>query len=129
MPDAPVILVVEDDYQVQEMIREALTEAGFPTTVVSSAEEALSVLGPAEHKALVTDINLGGRVTGWDVATRARQNDPALPVVYMTGDPSDEWASRGVPNSILLEKPFAPAQVVTAVAQLLNLGGPSSTTA
>jgi hypothetical protein len=29
-----------------------------------------------------------------------------------------------VPNSILLTKPFAPAQIVTAVAQLLNTGTP-----
>jgi hypothetical protein len=33
-----------------------------------------------------------------------------------------EWASKGVPNSIMLEKPFAPAQLVTAVANLLNSG-------
>jgi hypothetical protein len=33
-------------------------------------------------------------------------------------------ANQGVPNSILLTKPFAPAQLVTAVAQLLNTGSP-----
>ena len=46
----------------------------------------------------------------------------------MTGVASDQWASHGVPNSILLEKPFAPAQLVTAVATLLNAGGPSIAT-
>jgi hypothetical protein len=40
----------------------------------------------------------------------------------MTGDSADEWASKGVPSSILLTKPFAPAQLVTAVSQLLNTG-------
>jgi hypothetical protein len=40
----------------------------------------------------------------------------------MTGAAAGDWASRGVPNSILLEKPFAPAQLVTAVSQLLNTG-------
>jgi hypothetical protein len=38
----------------------------------------------------------------------------------MTGAAADQWASHGVPNSILLTKPFAPAQLVTAVSQLLN---------
>ena len=47
-----------------------------------------------------------------------------FPVVYMTGAAADEWASQGVPNSILLQKPFAPAQLVTAVSQLLNTGSP-----
>jgi len=36
-----------------------------------------------------------------------------------------DWPSKGVPNSIMLEKPFAPAQLVTAIANLLNTGTPS----
>jgi CheY-like chemotaxis protein len=78
-------------------------------------------------RAVVTDINLGrNRMDGWDVARHARENKPDMPVVYMTGDSADEWASKGVPNSILLTKPFAPAQLVTAVAQLLNAGPPTT---
>jgi hypothetical protein len=38
----------------------------------------------------------------------------------MAGAAADQWASRGGPGSILLNKPFAPAQIVTAVAELLN---------
>jgi hypothetical protein len=48
---------------------------------------------------------------------------PDLPVIYMTGAAAAEWPAEGVPKSILLEKPFAPAQLVTAVAQLLNNQG------
>jgi hypothetical protein len=33
----------------------------------------------------------------------------------MTGAAGDEWPSKGVPNSILLAKPFAPAQLLTAL--------------
>jgi CheY-like chemotaxis protein len=69
---------------------------------------------------LVTDINLRGRMDGWDAARRAREIEPTFPVVYMTGAASEQWASQGVPNSILLNKPFASAQLVTALAQLLN---------
>jgi hypothetical protein len=38
----------------------------------------------------------------------------------VTGAAADQWAAQGVPNSILLEKPFAPAQLVIAISQLLN---------
>jgi len=44
----------------------------------------------------------------------------------MTGASADKYASHGVPNSILLTKPFAPAQLVTAVSQLLNSGTPTT---
>jgi hypothetical protein len=33
------------------------------------------------------------------------------------------WSSHGVPDSILVEKPFAPIQIVTAVSMLLNKVG------
>ena len=127
--DGPVllILVVEDDFLIQDLIQEALTEGGFQTEMVVSGEEALTLLDgdKAKYRALLTDINLKGTLTGWDVAKRARELNPDIPVVYMTGAAADQWPSHGVPNSQLLNKPFAPAQVVTAVSQLLNQTPPA----
>ncbi|QQO21002.1 response regulator [Bradyrhizobium diazoefficiens] len=117
-----LILVVEDDGLVKDIVREALSEGGFESEVVASGEQALAVL-QGEHpdyRAVVTDINLQGELTGWDVARRARELNPEIPVVYMSGAAADQWTSHGVPNSLLLQKPFAPAQVVTAISQLLN---------
>ena len=125
-----MILIVEDDQLIQGVIEEALSDGGFETTIASSGEEAIDLLDGADpgFRALVTDINLGnGARDGWAVARHARQTRPDLPVVYMTGDSANEWPSEGVPNSILLTKPFAPAQLVTAVSQLLNSGSQPST--
>ena len=122
-PYLPAILVVEDDHLIQFVVEEALKEGGFETIVASSGEQAAELLDSAEgkYRALVTDINLGReKLDGWEVARHAREIDPAFPVVYMSGDSAEDWASKGVPNSIMLAKPFAPAQLVTAVAQLLN---------
>ena len=78
------------------------------------------VLDINKHRALVTDINFKAQLTGWEVARRARELSPEIPVIYMTGAAASEWPSLGVPNSVLLNKPFAAAQLVTAVAQMLN---------
>ena len=122
-----LVLVVEDEDLIQDMVREALSEGGFETEIVSSGEEAVVLLGgePSNYRALLTDIHLRGKLTGWDVAKEAREINPEMPVVYMTGAGADQWPSHGVPNSVLLSKPFAPAQVVTAVSQLLNQLPPS----
>jgi hypothetical protein len=40
----------------------------------------------------------------------------------MTGTAGMKYAPNGVPNSMILAKPFAPAQQIAAVAQLLNAG-------
>jgi CheY-like chemotaxis protein len=121
-----VILVVEDDRLVQTMVEAALADGGFEPAIAASGDEAVTLLkgGLTKYRALVTDINLRGRMDGWEVAKRAREIDPEFPIVYMTGTSADEYGSQGVPNSILLNKPFAPAQLVTAVSQLLNAGTP-----
>jgi len=120
--ELPAVLVAEDDDQVQAIIEDALSEGGFDVATVATAEEGLALITRRadQYKALLTDINLQGQMTGWELAKRAREIVPTLPVVYMTGDAAHEWPSQGVPESILLQKPFAPAQAVTAITTLLN---------
>jgi two-component system cell cycle response regulator CpdR len=76
------------------------------------------------YRAVVTDINLLGKLDGWEVGRSAREIDPTMPIIYMTGTHGEEWAAKGVPNSLLLAKPFAPAQIVIAISQLLNATPP-----
>ncbi len=126
--DVPVILVIEDEEGIQSLVEDALTEGGFEPAIAASGEEAVTLLkGRAgNYRALVTDIGLRGKIDGWEVGRQAREIDPQFPVVYMSGASADDWPSKGVPNSIMLSKPFAPAQLVTAVANLLNTGTPTA---
>jgi CheY-like chemotaxis protein len=126
--DLLVVLVVEDDAPVQIIVEDALTDGGFEPAIAASGEEAVTLLKgiKGKYRALVTDIQLRGAMDGWEVAKRAREIDPEFPIVYVTGGNAAEWPSHGVPNSILLTKPFAPAQLVTAVSQLLNAGTPTT---
>lgn len=121
-----VVLVVEDDSLIQDVVGDALSEGGFKVEIVGTGEQAVEHLQRSKdtYRALVTDINLSGQLNGWDVAKLAREINPEIPVIYMTGAAADQWPSHGVPGSIILNKPFAPVQVVTAVAQLLNQGQP-----
>jgi DNA-binding response OmpR family regulator len=126
--ELPAILIIEDDQEIQAIVEEALTDGGFESTIAGSGEEAVGLLKSdgVKYRALVTDIDLPGRLDGWEIARLAREIDPTFPIVYMTGAAADDWPSMGVPNSILLNKPFAPAQLVTAVSQLLNTGSPQA---
>lgn len=97
--------------------------------MVSSGKQAIELLDSADgkYRALVTDIHLGrGQADGWEIGRHAREIDPEFPVVYISGDSAEEWASKGIPHSIMLAKPFAPAQLLTAVSQLLNSGTPTT---
>jgi DNA-binding response OmpR family regulator len=102
----------------------ALVNEGFEPAIAASGEEAITLLRSDRnnYRALITDIRLLGRIDGWKVARIAREIDPTFPVIYITGEGADRWASQGVSGSVLLEKPFAPADLMTAILQLLNRG-------
>ncbi len=119
---AATLLYVEDDALTREMVRTALSEAGFDVVIAEDGARALAIIDASEHafRGLVTDVNLGRGPDGWQVARHAREQLDALPVVYVSGDSGHEWASKGVPHSTLVAKPFAPAQIVVALAMLMN---------
>ena len=118
---APILLYVEDEAITSGLVEEALREAGFEVLTASDGHEALVQLEAKSGslRGLITDINLGDCPDGWEVARSARESISGLPVVYVSGACEHEWTARGVPNSLMIAKPFAPAQIVVAISSLL----------
>jgi CheY-like chemotaxis protein len=125
----PTALVVEDEWLLLDVMEVELTEEGFEVVTAMSGRDAIAKLEEAagEISCLLTDIRLGSGADGWKVAERARQLNPKLPVIYMTGDSHVQWQAKGVPKSILLSKPFALSQLTTAVSELVNSSGDKAT--
>ena len=121
MGQPSLILITEDEILIQDIVVEGLKEAGFEVATADHGAEAIKHLesAPEKIRALVTDIQLGKGPDGWDVARRARELVPDMPVVYVTADSAGDWASKGVPGSVVIQKPFANAQLITAVSNLL----------
>jgi DNA-binding response OmpR family regulator len=117
------VLVVEDEALIGGFIEDALSDGGFEACVVHSGEAAPSTFcdGRERCRALLTDVDLGDGISGWELARQIREITPGFPVVYMTGASARDWKSQG---SVLIEKPFVPAQLVHAVLQLLDTGRP-----
>lgn len=115
------VLIVDDDTQVQNVVREILSDGGFISEVAYSGEEAAALLIAKRYRMMIVDISFGtDRVEGWSIARRARAFNRLLPIIYITGGPERDWAIHRVPNSILLKKPFAPEQLLEAVSQLVH---------
>ena len=124
MSKAVRVLVVEDEAPICSFIEDALSDGGFEACSVRSGEVALSTFldGREQCRALLTDVNLGDGISGWELARQVREITPGFPVAYMTGASAADWKSQGVADSVLIEKPFVPAQLVSAVAQLIDNG-------
>lgn len=123
-PDPLLVFLVDDEDLIRTTLREVLEDGGYGVEIASTAKEAMAKLegNGVSFAALVTDINLDGKITGWDIAKRAREIRAEIAVIYMSGRAGDEWVANGVPHSVLLNKPFAPAQLITAVSTLLTTG-------
>ena len=122
------LLILDDEPMVRELLELALQASGYEVILAQNSAAAIAVLDlkPPQHRALITDVNLGDDpVTGCDVARRAREIDPDLPIVYMSGASGHQWPSLGMPGSILVTKPFASTQIVAAIGQLLNKPNPA----
>ena len=118
----PLVLLAEDEPVISIDLQAALEEAGFAVRLAPDGAQALALIETEGEaiRALVTDVNLGRGPNGWDVAHAGRERNPGLGVVYVTSADSSEWAANGVPNSVFVSKPFANAQIVVAVSELLN---------
>ena len=117
-----LLLLAEDEQTVAVVLNAALTDAGYEVLAAGDGNEAIKEIeaDAARFRAVVTDIQLGTGPDGWEIARRARELVPTMPIVYMSGESAEEWAVKGVPGSLMIAKPFAPAQLVTAVSNLIN---------
>jgi CheY-like chemotaxis protein len=123
------LLLVQDDAAVLMLAEEALKDGGYAVVVATHGAEALDALNApsANFAGLVTDIGLGDGPDGWEVARRGRKHEAELPIVYMTANAAAQWATNGVPNSVLVQKPYAPAQLVAAISTLITAADTSRT--
>jgi CheY-like chemotaxis protein len=118
----PIVLLVEDEPLILLVAQDALEAGGYTVLPAQLAHEALSFLDEraAELSGLVTDVRLPGGPDGWEIARRARELRPDLPIVYTTGDSAGEWPAQGVPKSVVVQKPYAGAQLLTALSTLVT---------
>lgn len=116
------VLIAEDEVLIADLMEATLGDEGLASTVAYSGSAAMAELetSPTGFQVLVTDIRVGAPPDGWAVAHAARKLNPAIGVIYITGDSMQDWNDNGVPGSVLISKPFVPAQIVTAVMALLN---------
>jgi DNA-binding response OmpR family regulator len=112
-----VVLLVEDEWLLREELAGALRTAGWDVLEASSGERAVGLRRSGRHiDVILTDIQLGGALSGWDVAEQGRASRVAMQVIYASGNSVDR--SRRVQDSLFFEKPYDTMKVVDACCRL-----------
>jgi len=103
----PTVLVVDDDLGIQELFKTFLKKIGFSRVVVGTAKEAISNLQKQKFDLMFLDLKLPD-APGDQVYETAKQIDPGLNVVIITGYPDSEMLDRILQISpvTVLKKPL-----------------------
>ena len=121
LPEAPRLMIVDDDPVTCELLCEVFAREGFVTRFMQSGEAALDSLASESVEVLVSDIRMGTRVDGLTLLERVRLHYPQLPVVLMTAFGSVETAVRAVRQGAFdyISKPFDMDALVATVRRAL----------
>jgi DNA-binding NtrC family response regulator len=105
---APIrVLVVDDDREVGECVREFLEVDGFEVTVHTEPAEAIAAVRDGEFHVAIVDLIMPG-VDGLDVIEQIAALDSDIALVVLTGHPSLESASASIEREVsaYLQKPI-----------------------
>lgn len=109
------ILILEDDQDIAELYKLALSDFGFDVVVAGTGSYALSVMEWQMPKLCIVDIRLPD-MTGYQFIARARSMGYAGPAIAVSGLPIEDMHG----FTAFLQKPFKPAEIVAAVEMYLG---------
>jgi DNA-binding response OmpR family regulator len=119
----PKILLVDDEPNIQKLLRASLAARGYQVLVASDGEEALELARLECPDLVLLDLKIP-KISGWDVLTGLKANEKLhkTPVIIMTGaaNPSDEDKARSMGAVGCLAKPFTPDELMHEINLVLG---------
>ena len=117
------VLVVDDESELLEVAVNYLEEMGFEVLPATDGLQALQTLkANPDIEILLTDIVMPGGINGVELASKIREENPDVKVLYMSGFPSGFFAEKTGTNldAPLITKPYSLEKLATAIDDLLQ---------
>ena len=117
------ILIVEDDFDISELLQSWLTEAGYQTAEAEDGLKALEVFESGQFDLVLLDLMLP-RLDGFGVCEWIRKRSD-VPIVMLTALDGEDEQLRGYDLRIddYVTKPFSPIVLAARVRTLLKREG------
>ena len=125
--DEILILLVVDDAEIRRSTTDHLEAVGYHVRSCSTGSEAMVLLGAgmARIGVLVTEMGLPGNVNGRQIAEAARQHQPYVPVLFITGYTADPSDGELAPGMLIIAKPFTPEMLAARIRSVLPAEAPA----
>ena len=117
------ILVVEDDFDISEMLENWLEEAGYEVTLAADGLEALDRFGRGRFDLVLLDLMLP-KLDGFDVCAWIRRRSD-VPIVMLTALDAEAEQLRGYDLKIdeYVTKPFSMPVLLRRIGAILRRSG------
>jgi CheY-like chemotaxis protein len=116
MNTCKTVLLVDDDFTLARLMKDAIIDMGYAVELAHSGLDAEDLIRDGvQVDLLLTDINLGKGFNGFELARRARTIHPDLPVLYMSGDAQRTETEMGEVQALVLQKPVFPDDLESAL--------------
>jgi len=119
------ILLIEDDLQIQELVRFNLEKEGFVILIASDGEQGLDLVRREEPDLIILDLTLPV-LDGYDVCknVRAQKDTSAIPIIILSArdDVADKVIGLELGADDYMTKPFSTRELFARVKARLREG-------
>ena len=114
------ILIVEDDLDIQDLLRNFLQEVGYEITIASDGMEAIALFSSAHFDLILLDIMLP-KIDGFTVCELIRKQSQ-VPIIMLTALNREEEQIRGLDLQVddYITKPFSMPILIRKIAAVLR---------
>lgn len=109
------ILIVEDDLQIQTLIRDYVNASGYVAITASDGEEAMAKFESEKPNLALLDIILP-KIDGFELCRKFR-NESNIPIIMLSSkkEDTDKVLALGLGADDYIEKPFSPRVLVAKI--------------
>jgi two-component system cell cycle sensor histidine kinase/response regulator CckA len=112
-----LVLLVEDDRDLRQIVRDQLISLGCSVLEASDADEAETLIRTLpDIDALVSDIDMPGTLDGFGLARLMREQRQDSTIVLISGNPGYQQGENGERRWDVLAKPFDQAALAAALS-------------
>lgn len=119
------VLIVEDDLQIQELVRFNLEKEGFFVMSASDGEEGLNLVKKEKPELIILDLTLP-MIDGYDVCKilRAQKDTASIPIIILSArnDVADKVIGLELGADDYITKPFSPRELSARIKARLREG-------
>lgn len=115
------ICLVEDEENLNQLIKSYLTRAGYEVVNFLNGEDAMNYIGNEVHL-WILDIMLGDQISGYDIIKKIREESKDVPVIFTSARDQDLDKIIGLElgSDDYVTKPYSPKELVLRVNNMMK---------